>query len=124
MLPISPPSIIEKGIAIYCPPLSNSSTNLIRIDIYYSPNNPHLSWLTCETSKALIWTSTSTQTPEGILFLYQTLSDLDLGFYTIKITSVSKSSNAEGSITIGIIKPTPTLVIGLPYSTYPVISLS
>lgn len=125
MIPTPPPSLIEKGILVYCPSTASESRNsIIRLDIYYNPNNPYMSFLGCESNSALIWSQSTDQIPAGTIFTYQTLEDLVPGYYTIKVSSITSAQTSEGIRTIGFIKPTPYLIIGLPYSIYEPISLS
>jgi hypothetical protein len=124
MIPIAPPKLINKGILVYCPSSLSSNRTIIRIDIYYNPNNPYMNFLGCESNKSLIWTESGTQVPEGTIFIYETLEDLVPGYYTINLSSFSSSSNKEGSLTVGVTVPTPELIIGLPYSIYSPIVIS
>ena len=124
MKPIEPPTLINKGIAIFCPPPQDKSKSLIVINIYYSKTHPQLSWTDCDTRSALIWTSRSTQTPEGLLFLYESILKLEAGFYTIKITSSNGTNIKQGQTTIGLLSDQDNLIIGSPYSSYPPIELS
>ncbi len=126
MIPTSPPPLlINKGIVIYCPSsVTESRNSIVRLDIYYNPNNPYMSFLGCDSNSALIWSQSTTQTSAGTIFTYQTLEDLVAGYYTLKVSAITSLQTSEGTRTIGLIKPTPYLVIGLPYSIYEPISLS
>lgn len=124
MKPIAPPFIIKNGIAVFFPVIGKAAA-LVTLEIYYTRSNPIFSWLNCDTAQSKIWSKSIQQSPTGTLFLYETDKDLPLGFYTIaaKLNRAS-SSTMSGQITVGVITPTPRLIIGLPYSIYPPIDLA
>lgn len=124
MKPIAPPLIINNGIAVYFPAAIDHKFSLITLEIYYGRNNPVFSWLSCNTSKAKIWSKTLQQSATGTLFLYETAGNLPLGFYTITAKSVHSGGEKKGQFSLGVIEPTPHLIIGLPYSVYPAINLA
>ncbi len=122
MEPVKPPSIINEGIAVYVPPIINEKL-VNTIDIFYSKNPPMFKWIGCDNTQSKIWSYTKYQSEKGDLFLYK--NRLIKGFYTIRISLVKKDGGTkQGQTTIGIIEPTPYIIIGLPYSIYPVISVS
>lgn len=117
MIPSEPPLIIDKGIAVYAPYLYEGC---LRVEIYFSPNNPLLSFMSCSNTQHKIWETTSSQSPTGTLFIYQT--DLTLGFYTVVLSN--PSLNKSGSLIVSILRPTKRVVVGLPYSIYPPIDMT
>ncbi len=124
MNPIEPPFIINNGIAVFFPAMGNE-VSLITLDIFYTKDNPIFAWAMCDTSQSRIWSKNIQQSPTGTLFLYELDKELPLGFYTIRATLNRASSQPiKGQITVGVITPTPRLIIGLPYSIYPPIDLA
>jgi hypothetical protein len=125
MKSISPPAIINNGIAVYFPGTSNNLSNYLQLQIFYSKDNPLFSWVACDNVQRQIWTKNQEYGSGGVLFLYQLNSDIPLGFYTIRAKLFStESQTKEGQFFIGITSPTPNLIIGLPYSVYPSIDLA
>ncbi len=123
MKPIAPPSILTKGIAVYIPPLMENSRGIVNVAIYYTKSNPLFSWLTCETSRVKLWSKSVEQTKGGSLFLYE--QELALGFYILQASLIKPdSSTIQGQMSLGLITPTPYIIVGLPYSIYPPISMS
>lgn len=124
MNPIAPPTIISNGIAVYFPPTVDQKFSLITLEIYFSKSNPVFSWIACNTSTAKLWSKTLQQSAKGSLFVYETRGDLPYGFYTIAVKSVQSSGEKRGQLSLGVIEPTPHLIVGLPYSIYPTINLA
>lgn len=113
MKPIVAPPIINKGIAVYLP--TSASNNFTTITINYSKSNPLYRWRDCDQEYTTLWKLTRADSPDGLLFLYETTRDLEVGFYTILLTN---TTGIKGQQTIGLIEPTPYVIIGLPYSIY------
>jgi len=126
MIPVKAPSILDYGIAIYVPPLEDSSVSYVRCQIYYSKENPLFYWRVCDNTVKKLWEDVSAYSNTGILFLYKTLNSLDIGFYTIKIEAQFKNSNLrKGELTLGVSRENKyKLIIGMPFSIYPPITLS
>ena len=122
MNPITPIPYINKGIIVYFPNIETIKY-LVKLEIYYSQNNPLFDWVNCYNSEVKIWEQTTTKDDFGILFLYRTTVDLQPGFYTIKATMLSNQQSKTGEITVGLYQTTPYLAIGVPYSMYPPITL-
>jgi hypothetical protein len=120
---IDPPQIIDKGIALYAPFNSSYSKEdeLLKLEIIYSLKNPAMNIINCSNSEIKIWEITSTQSRTGALFLYQS-NQLELGFYTLRLSTIP--SDKSGQLTIGVLRPTNKIIIGLPYSIYSHINMS
>lgn len=121
---ITPPFIVNRGIALYVPPLNSTQSGLVSLEITYSRKNPLFSFLSCDTSGARLSSTTQPFNPEGVIFIYESSQDLSAGFYTLSLELNYSSSKISGQRTVGFIRPTPRLIIGLPYSTYAPIALS
>ena len=124
MKPIKAPELLSNEIAIYVPtvePYMNS-----KVEIFYSAKNPLFSYSVCEESPQKIWEKKDIAFDKGSLFLYTSSNPLAKGFYKINITQFNSTQTQfiEGSQVYGLLKEKPTLYIGLPYSTFPPISLS
>ncbi len=123
MIPIKPIKVIEKGIAVYVPTTDNFKS--IKIEIFYFKTNPLFSWVLCDNTSVKLWESKSEQIKNGTLFIYNTNDNLKEGFYKISLKAYNNNGRfLEGSITIGLDKDKPTLIIGMPYSAYSPITLS
>lgn len=121
MQAITAPNLIDKGVLIYVPP-SETLKCLVSIEINYTKTHPKFMWSTCDDLITKIWQDEKYESSKGDIFAFR--SELQLGFYTLKVKKLSPDSRIkQGSLTIGIIKPTPYLVIGVPYSIYPPITL-
>jgi hypothetical protein len=117
MRPIEPILVIDEGIALYSPYLSNVGD--LRIEIFFSATNPSMNLINCGPKEGKLWEAVRPQSPTGTLFLFQ--SQLALGFYIIVLSSIDRLR--RGSLTLGVLRPTNRLVVGLPYSIYPPIDL-
>jgi len=123
MQPIDILPFLSKGITVFFPAIETNSRYLIKLEIYYSENNPLFDWVNCSKSELKIWEQVIQGNPAGTLFLYQTDNTLNAGFYTIRGTMLSDQQPKVGQLTVGLIQPTPYLAIGIPYSMYPPITL-
>lgn len=123
MKPIQAYSYISKGIGVFFPDIDSIKNYLLKVEIFYSKINPCFSWIDNKTSEVKIWEETIRNNTNGILFLYQTPMELVAGFYTVKAAILSDKQPKTGQITIGLYKTTPYLLIGVPYSMYPPITL-
>ena len=106
MNPITPIPYINKGIIVYFPNIETIKY-LVKLEIYYSQNNPLFDWVNCYNSEVKIWEQTTTKDDFGILFLYRTTVDLQPGFYTIKATMLATQQSKTGDITVGLYQTTP-----------------
>jgi len=124
MKPIKAPQLISNGIAIYVP--SIEPYNNTKLEIFYSAKNPLFSYSICEESPQKIWEKKDISFDKGSLFLYTTSNLLAKGFYKIQIVQSDSNQTRflEGSHVYGLLKEKPTLYIGLPYSTFPPITVS
>lgn len=123
MKPIKAINIIDKGIAVFCPSISNYSN--IRIEIFYSPKNPLFSSVYCQQDEFKIWEKLDTNRGKGVLFLYNSTESLKKGFYKIYLRAqTQEDTTISGQETYGLLKPKNTLHIGLPYSTFGHIKLT
>lgn len=120
MKPIIANPVIPQGIALYAPPLEGSSA-LFELSIYYRETNPLFSWLQCSNEEQLLWVTSQRQTNQGVIFLYQ--EPLRGGYYRLELKADDGKVVRSGALPIAITKPTPYLMIGLPYSIYPPITL-
>jgi hypothetical protein len=118
MTPLEPPLVIDKGIGLYSPLVKDITS--LRLEIYFSTTNPLLSFASCSSKEHKLWEVIQLQSPTGTLFLYQ--AELDLGFYTLVLSNEVR--DMRGSITLGVLRPTNRIVVGLPYSIYPPIELT
>lgn len=124
MDPIISPTLVDYGIAIVFTNLDSSYNNsLINLQILYTQNNPLFNWLNCSNNVTTLWNQTTTVDPNGTIFLYQSDSNLNIGFYAIKASLFTSAQPKIGELIIGVYTPIPNLTIGCPYSMYPPISL-
>ena len=123
MLEVKSKPLIDSGIVVYQPPMFDNNTSYINLDIYYSVADPRLTWTQCNNGLTKIYSSQQLVQTNGNLFIYD--NSLKAGFYSIKVRSFSLGdSELSGDLIVGFRKePTEPLVIGLPYSIYPTISL-
>jgi hypothetical protein len=125
MKPIAPPPVINKGIAVFVPALDVADAVATKCEIHYSSENPNFNWLNCGPTQMKLWEEIVNYSANGVLFLYKKSNNLNLGFYTIKIT-VYKNGNTSvsGQIVVGITRDKAKLIVGMPFSTFPPIPLS
>lgn len=124
MLEIKAPYEIARGILVFVPPYrSEYPTTNLQLEIYYSRSDPKLNWLNCDNTLSLIFQKNVSVQPNGNILIYD--ADLIRGFYTFKLKIITPSiGELSGSQVIGFTKePTEPLVIGLPYSIYPPITV-
>lgn len=123
MLEVKPKQLINKGILVYQPPMFDTVTSYVNVDIFYSVNDPRLTWLSCDNTASKVFSSNQYVQPNGNMFVFDV--ELITGFYSIVVKSVSVGvSQLSGSLVVGFKKqPTEPLIIGLPYSIYPPITL-
>jgi len=123
MLEIKPKSFMNKGIGIYQPPPFSSGQSFVNLEIFYSKKDPRYQWIHCDNNLVTVFKSNQYIESNGNLFLFD--SDLEVGFYTIKVLAVQLGfSEIKGDLVVGIKKePTEPILIGLPYSIYPPITL-
>lgn len=124
MLPINVPPIVNTGIVVYFPQVI---TGIINLNIYYSKSNPLLDWVNCDKGESLIYKESSTvnSAATGVLFTYESDSDLEYGFYRFQANLYNFSELPKtGQLVVGITQDMPRLVIGVPYSVYSPIILS
>lgn len=124
MLEVKPKYQLTRGILVYVPPYKKEySTTNVRLQIYYSESDPKLKWFQCDNTLSLIFEKTSLIQPNGNIFI----GDFDLikGYYSFKVRILTPAiGELNGSQVIGFTKqPTEPLVIGLPYSIYPPITM-
>lgn len=125
MQTIAPPFIVNRGIALYVPPLRFIERGgLVSLEISYRRKNPLFSWITCDTSEVKLSSTTQEFNPDGVIFIYETADNLAAGFYTLALQLRTGRAVLKGSMTVGFIQPTPRLLVGLPYSVYGPIALS
>ena len=124
MKPIKAPQLLSNGIAIYVPTVSPYVST--KLEIFYSAKNPLFSYSICEESPRKIWEKKDTAFDRGSLFLYTTAEPLAKGFYRVNITQYNETQTQfiEGFQVYGLLKEKPALYIGLPYSTFPPITVS
>lgn len=124
MKPIKAPRLLQTGIAVYVPAISEF--DLVKLQIFYSPNNPLFNWSYCDESPYLIWEKTDQNFDRGLLFLYNTNKALNTGYYKIDITMTnnSRDQTLQGSQVYGVLDRRNTLYIGLPYSAFPPIDVT
>lgn len=124
MKPINLNNSINKGILVFFPALNTSLNYLLKLEIFYTKSNPLFNWINCDNSEQKIFEEVSRESKSGILFNYNIPTDLEAGFYTFKSTLIDSQQPKEGQLTIGLFQNQSYIVIGLPYSMYPPITLS
>lgn len=120
---ITAPLIINQGIAVYVPALLGWENGVIRIEITHSLNMQQFNRGNCNPKQQLIWQKLERQNPQGTLFLYHS-PELLKGFFNIRVEAANGSSQIQGQLKVGFTEPTSRLIVGLPYSLYPPITLS
>lgn len=124
MQPITATPLPSKGIVVYFPDIPRIPSYFLKLDIYFSPSNPLFHWVQCDNTSKLLWTTTTSKDRKGILFVYQTQADLPRGFYTLAATLMSNEQSKKGTLTVGLPLPEAFLAVGVPYSTFPSITLT
>lgn len=124
MIPLSANQVVNNGIAVYCPTLTEINKYVLKIEIYYSLNRKNFFWLKCNNQQTLLWSRQTIVENNPVLFLYRRKNLLKEGFYQIKLIAFGNGQKYQGSKTIGTLKPTKSLHIGLGYSIYSPINLS
>lgn len=124
MLEVQPRYQLARGFLVYVPPYNSTfPTTNVKLEVYYSVSDTRLKWFSCDNSLTLIFEKTTLVQSGGNIFV----GDIDLirGYYTFKVQIVTPAlSELNGSQVIGFTKePTEPLVIGLPYSIYPPITM-
>ena len=125
MIPVNAPLIVNRGIAVFVPPTEGAQTkSFVTIKLFYSKNNPDFTWIKCDKTLVSLWEDNALEGETGNIFIYRALDVLSRGYYTILVTKITGGeAQIEGRKVVGFLRDQPRLIIGLPYSIYPAITL-
>lgn len=118
---IEAPRIIDRGIAVLVRNETGKRGTLVT-SIIYSNRNPSTAQYDCKYSEVVIWRNETLLNTRDLLVKWRGV--VDKGFYTVKVGLILKDGTHYNSRLYGVLDNTNRLIIGLPHSIYPPLTIN